>query len=333
LEGEKLKVAIVGFGKMGILHAGILNVLPEVKLAAICEKSGLIRRFLENVFKNVYVLDAIEKLSNLALDAVYVTTPIPSHFPIVKSIYAAGIAANVFVEKTLASNFCEAKEICDLARKFGGVNMVGYMRRFSVTFRKAKDLLNQGVIGEPVSFTTYAYSSDFFGINKDLKVQTPKVGVLRDLGCHAIDLALWLFGDFKVKNARLDSLVNDCSEDSVFFEVETLNGVSGQFNVSWCVDKHRMPEVGFSIEGRGGSIRVNDDELELSLNGGEKFRWYRHDLGDVVDFWLGAPEYFREDMYFIESILANRRAEPDFFSSSKIDLIIDEVKAKAKQNG
>jgi predicted dehydrogenase len=330
---EKLKVAIVGFGKMGILHASILNVLPEVRLAAICEKSGLIRRFLKKCLKNIYVFDALEKFSDLALDAVYVTTPIPSHFPIVKSIYAVGIAANVFVEKTLSSNFCEAKEICDLARKFGGVNMVGYMRRFSVTFQKAKDLLNQGVVGEPVSFATYAYSSDFFGIDKNLRVKTPKVGVLRDLGCHAIDLALWFFGDFEVKNAKLDSLVNDCSEDSVYFEVETLNGVSGQFNVSWCVDKHRMPEVGLLIAGRKGSIRVNDDELELCLNGGEKFRWYRHDLRDSVDFWLGAPEYFREDRCFIESILANQRAEPDFFSSSKVDLIIDEVKVKAKRNG
>jgi predicted dehydrogenase len=333
LDEEKLKVAIVGFGKMGILHASILNVMPDVKLVAICEKSGLIRRFLKRVFKNVDVFDTIEELSELPLDTVYVTTPIPSHFPIVKSIYANGISANVFVEKTLASNFNEAKEICDLAKKFGGANMVGYMRRFSVTFRKTKDLLNKGVIGEPVSFAAYAYSSDFFGIDKNSEIRTPKVGVLRDLGCHAIDLALWFFGDFKVKDVKLDSLVNECSEDSVHFEVEALNGVNGQFNVSWCVDKYRMPEIGFLIEGHNGFIKVSDDALEMHLKDGEKFRWYRHDLGDNVDFWLGTPEYFREDRFFIESTLAGQRAEPDFISSSKVDLIIDEVKAKAKQNG
>jgi len=43
---KELKVAVVGFGRMGMLHAGILNFLPRVKLAAVCEKSGLIRRFL-----------------------------------------------------------------------------------------------------------------------------------------------------------------------------------------------------------------------------------------------------------------------------------------------
>jgi predicted dehydrogenase len=127
--GEKIKVAVVGFGKMGILHASILSALPEVKLTAVCEKSGLIRRFLKKMFKNILILDGAEKLSNIDLDAVYVTTPIPSHFPIIKFIYANGISNNVFVEKTLASNFNEANEICNLTRKFGGVNMVGYMRR------------------------------------------------------------------------------------------------------------------------------------------------------------------------------------------------------------
>jgi hypothetical protein len=43
--------------------------------------------------------------------------------------------------------------------------------------------------------------------------------------------------------------------------------------------------------------------LELSLNGGEKFRWFRHDLKDGVGFWLGAPEYYREDECFVEAVL------------------------------
>jgi len=50
---DKLKVAVVGFGKMGILHAGILNALPKVQLVAVCEKSGLIRRFMRKLFRDV----------------------------------------------------------------------------------------------------------------------------------------------------------------------------------------------------------------------------------------------------------------------------------------
>jgi predicted dehydrogenase len=330
---DKLKVAVVGFGKMGILHAGILNALPKVKLVAVCEKSGLIRRFMRKLFRDVSVVGDVDELLDLDLDAVYVTTPISCHFAVVKSIYDLKVASNVFVEKPLASNYGEARELCGLARRLGGVNMVGYMRRFSVTFRKAKELLSQGVIGEPVSFSAYAYSSDFFGVDKNSKVRTPKFGVLRDLGCHAIDLALWFFGDFKVKNAKIDSLFGEGSEDSAFFEVETDDGVGGKFDVSWCRDGYRMPEVGFTVEGSRGVIRVNDDELELSLNDREKFRWFRHDLRDGVGFWLGAPEYYREDECFVEAVIRGGSVEPCFEAAAKVDRLISEVLVKAGRVG
>ncbi|MEM2971677.1 MAG: Gfo/Idh/MocA family oxidoreductase [Candidatus Bathyarchaeia archaeon] len=326
---KELKVAVVGFGKMGILHSGILNVLPSVKLVAVCEKSSLIRRFLKRMLKHVAVVDDVEKLSDFDLDAVYVTTPIEAHFPVVKSLYEKRIVRNIFVEKTLTSNFDEARQLCGLAANVSGVNMVGYLRRFSVTFKKAKDLLDEGVFGKPVSFKAYAYSSDFYGVKKNSKVQTPKVGVVRDLGCHALDLALWFFGDFKVEDARLASVVNDGSMDSAQFRTSASNGVIGEFSVSWCVDGHRMPEVGFLIEGSKGSLNVNDDELTINLKGRKKQKWFKHNLGDQVNFWLGSPEYYREDERFVDAVFKRKSVEPCFETAAKVDRLIDEVLARA----
>ncbi|MGB9854644.1 MAG: Gfo/Idh/MocA family protein [Candidatus Bathyarchaeales archaeon] len=333
MEGEKLRVGVVGFGKMGILHAGVLSVLPGVKLVAVCEKSGLIRRFLKKALKHVSVVDDVENFSGFGLDAVYVTTPIGLHFPVVKSLYEMGIAQHLFVEKTLASNFDEADVLCGLARKLGGVNMVGYMRRFSVTFMKAKSLLDEGVVGRPVSFKAYAYSSDFFGVKGNSKVQTPRVGVVRDLGCHALDLALWFFDDLWVEDARVESVVNDVSMDSAYFRVKSSNGVNGEFSVSWCVDGYRMPEVGLFVEGSEGSLSVNDDELTVSLKDGTRQKWLRHDLGDGVGFWLGNPEYYREDKRFTEAILNGKHVEPSFESAAKVDRLIDEVLTRAGKSG
>ena len=329
MSDKNLKIAVVGFGKMGMLHAGILNALPEARLAAVCEKSRLIRRFLGKILRDVSVVDSVEKLSGMNLDAVYVTTPINSHFSVIKSIYEGKITCNLFVEKTLASNFKEAEELCKLARKFGGVNMVGYMRRFSVLFMKAKDLLDKGAIGEPISFKAYAYSSDFFGFKENSKVHVPQVGVVRDLGCHAIDLALWFFGDFKVEKAKTESIVNDDSVDSAYFKVKGSSNLAGEFNVSWCVDGYRMPEVGFIIEGSKGRLSVNDDKLTLTLNNGKRQRWFRHDLGDQVDFWLGSPEYCREDKCFVKAVVSGKPADPHFETAAKVDDVIDEVLARA----
>jgi predicted dehydrogenase len=325
LSRESLRVAVIGLGKMGILHASILNTLPDVQLTALCDKSAMIRKFCKRVFEGVHLVGDVEELSDLRLDAVYVTTPISSHFFVIKTIYSKGIARNVFVEKTLASSYDKAKELCELAQSFGGVNMVGYQRRLNVNFRRAKDLLTQGTIGEVASFNGYAYSSDLLGSRKNSKTSVFRGGVLRDLGAHVVDLALWFFGDLTVDSARLESVTKRDSEDSVYFRVKGSDGLEGEFNVSWCMESYRLPEFGLLIKGSEGIMRVDEDKVELKLDDGKSSTWYRHDLNDNVDFLLGAPEFSREDQYFVKSVLEGCNAEPSFCTASKVDYIIDQV--------
>lgn len=327
---KKLLVAVVGLGKMGLLHAGILSVLPNVELIALCEKSSLVRKVSKNMFNAVHIVDGIEKLSGLNLDVVYVTTPITFHFPIIKAVYSEKMAPNIFVEKTLASSFNEARELCELARRFDGVTMVGYQRRFSVTYRKAKNLLDQKVIGELVSFEAYAYSSDFLEIENNSRARASRAGTLRDLGCHVIDVALWFFGDMQVKSVKFGTS-NSCSESSIYFECTKSDGLDGKFNVSQSMENYRMPEVGLLINGYLGTIELNDDKLDLKLKDGRSFTWYRHDLCDNVAFLLGTPEYFREDDYFIKSVLQGHAAEPSFDTALKVDYLIDQIKDKANE--
>lgn len=329
MEMRRLNIAIVGFGKMGMLHAGILNILPNVRLIAICEKSGFLRRFLKKIFRDTLIVDSVEKLSNVDLDAAYVTTPIRSHFPIVKSLYESGVTCNLFVEKTLASNSDEARMICNLARRYGGVNMVGYVRRFSATFMKAKSLLDMDIIGAPTYFKAYAYSSDFFGLENKSKVNAPRIDVIRELGCYALDLALWFFNDFGIKDVKVKSTVSSCSIDSAYFKAMTSDGIAGDFRVSWCMNGYRMPEVGFLIEGSGGSLSVNDDELTLSLKDGRSQKMFKHDLGDYCGFWLGSPEYYREDEQFIKAVTQKENAEPCFETAARVDALIDEILVRA----
>jgi len=214
LSGQNLRVGVIGLGKMGVLHAGILSTLPKVELVALCDKSSLIRKVCSKMIE-APVVDDVDKLSNLDLDVVYVTTPIPSHFGVIDTIYSNKIARNVFTEKTLGSSYDEANNLCKLAQEFGATNMVGYMKRFAVTFRKAKDILTQDTLGELVSFDAYAYSSDFFGTEKSSKASGSRGGVLKDLGAHIIDLGLWFFNDLEVDSIKMKQPVNWGSEDSV----------------------------------------------------------------------------------------------------------------------
>jgi predicted dehydrogenase len=334
LEKKRLKFAVVGLGKMGLLHASILNVFPDVELVALCDKSSLMKRLYKKIFSSVgvKVLDDFEKLSGFDLDAVYVTTPISSHSFIVKNLFTQKIVRNFFVEKTLASNYDQAKELCALAKDFGSTTMVGYMKRFSVVFKKAKELLTGGRLGEPCSFKAYAYSSDFLGSTKESKSSASRGGAVRDTGCHLIDLALWLLGDLEVRDILSSEKTEIGSETSISFAAQNSAGLEGQFDVSQCMPNYRMPEFGLSIDCSKGRIEVNDDRLILNLGDGSQRKWYKQDLNDSVYFFLGESEYFREDQEFVNSLLENRVCEPNFDTAARVDYIIDQVRKGVANN-
>jgi len=317
---------------MGLLHASLLNVFSEVELVALCEKSALMSRLFRKMFSktDVCIVDNVEKIGRFDLDAVYVTTPISSHFPVISAIFSKKISRNVFVEKTLASNYDQSKELCALAKSVAGVTMVGYMKRFSVVFRKARELMSQGSLGELLQFKAYAYSSDFLGLTKESKSSASRGGALSDLGCHVIDLAMWMFGQLEVKDV-LSVVKNDAgSETSVSFSALGSNQLLGRFDVSQSMPGYRLPEFGLSIEGSDGRIDVNDDRLLLTLADGTQRKWYRHNLKDGVAFSIGDPEYCREDMTYVASLLSNRQCEPSFEDASMVDRIIDQVRDRSR---
>jgi predicted dehydrogenase len=142
-----------------------------------------------------------------------------------------------------------------------------------------------------------------------------------------MDLALWFFGDLNVRSTKTNEVDGKHKwVETIQFELSQDNGFAGVCEVSWYKREYRMPEVGFHIEGSKGVLEVNDDEVQYKTRSGEIKNWYRHDLNDNVPFWLGAPEYFREDEYFMNCVAKNQKAEPCFESASRVDAIIEEVK-------
>ena len=281
-----LTVGVIGMGKMGLLHASILNTLPGVRLLAVYDKKSTMVKFAKKALTGICVTDNFERFSELKLDAIYVTTPIPTHYSIVKAIYSMGMVRNLFVEKTLASNYEQAAQLSQEARTAGGVNMVGYMSRFAPTFKKAKALLQEEEIGKPVSFRAYAYASDFVGVKG--KSSLVKGGATRDLGAHIIDLSLWFFGDLDVESSQLGPSAQDDNESGAYFKVRGSDGLAGEFDISWCKEGYRLPEFGLTITGSKGDLTVNADLVKLEKDGTDLLTWHRQDLHVGCSFLFGS---------------------------------------------
>jgi len=320
---ELINIGIIGMGKMGLLHASILNSIPSVRVTAMYDKSPIMKRFSDKALNNIYVTDNFNKFTRSKYNAVFVTTPIPTHFSIVMEIYSQGITNNIFVEKTLTSGDQQSTALCQEIAAACGVNMVGYMCRFAVTYGKARALLKEQAIGNPISFSAYTYSSDF--TNAKGKLVPVRGGVTRDLGSHVIDLSLWYFGDLNIEQATHGSSAMANDESGTRFRVSGSDGLTGEFDISWCKAGYRLPEFGLVITGAKGVITVNADLVKLEKSGGGSITWHRHDLNDNVPFLLGASEYYREDAHFVRAILENSRADPDFTTAAKVDQLIDRV--------
>ena len=273
----------------------------------------------------VKVLNDVSLFSGLDLNAVFVTTPISSHFYLLDYV-ANNITKNIFVEKTLTMKAEDSKNICRRIQHPNCVNMVGYQKRYSVTFKKAYELLGQQAIGSLTSFTAYSYSSDFIGYKDDQieRIAASRGGVLRDLGSHAISLALMYFGDLiPVCINTSGQNAAALSSSSFGFEVKNETGLVGEIATSWLNKDYRMPQTGLTVNGTKGKLMVDDDKVRLQKNGDEEQIWYRQNLNDYVNFLLYAPEYYREDYDFVSCIVNGGHPRCTFDDASRVDNIIE----------
>jgi len=95
-----VKCAVIGLGKMGLLHGSILSAIPNVEIVAVCEKSSILLRIAKRLFPTAELVDDIAKLDGSSISTAYVTTPINSHFGIINNLLSHRIVDNIFVEKT-----------------------------------------------------------------------------------------------------------------------------------------------------------------------------------------------------------------------------------------
>lgn len=319
---------------MGLLHAGILNALPACEVVSIAEKESILIRFAKKLLPNLSFYPNVGEMlaREQELDAVYVTTPISSHLPILREIVANRRKVALFVEKPLASNYHDAMAIVDLTRRPDLKTMMGFQKRFSPIFQKAKQLLQQGILGELNKFESYSYVSDVQKEGKGWRFVAGQGGAVLDLGPHLIDLLLWYFGEPVEVDGTKGSLHSKEVDDFAHCKLKFERGFEGTLDVSWSIDGYRIPETGLSVIGTNGKLQVTDDYLELELysnasamNAG-KYRFSKPEFRSGVDFLIGDPEYCLEDKYFVDCILEAKTPEPDFGAGLRVNQIIERIR-------
>jgi predicted dehydrogenase len=135
--------------------------------------------------------DFRDVLENKSVRGVFVTSPTSTHRQVVVAAAEAGKA--IFCEKPIALTLEDTDVMLDAIGRSGVLFQAGFMRRFDAGYVAAKEQIEAGVIGKPVTFKSVGRDP----FCPDLEYAKPSVsgGLILDMAIHDFDLGRWLMED------------------------------------------------------------------------------------------------------------------------------------------
>jgi len=344
---NRLKVGVIGVG--AIAHDRHLPYWKElesegrVEVIGVCdilpERVEMIgRKFeVEKRYRSAAVM-----LRSADYDIIDICTQNRGHAPL--TIQALEAGANVLVEKPMAMNVKECREMIRVAQKANRKLMVAQHQRFEARSEQIKEAIRRGDLGE----IYYAHGQvlrrrGIPGWSKFHIKKESRGGPVIDIGVHVIDLAVWLMGCPKPMAASgkvyrmfgdRDDLCNaEWGENYVKkeFDVEDFaaafirfqNNITMSVQVSWAAN---IPE---SVE----SLNILGDKAGATTIPPAIYGYGRNALTSTRFDWLPEQEGHRMEIrHFTECIEKNKPVLVKPEESLEIQKIIDAIYESSQKN-
>ena len=257
---KKLKVGIVGLGRIGHGHAEELSRFPdlfELVAGADCEPRRLGEECPEEL-ANAAKYDSLEAmLAHPGLDMVTIGTRHPDHVPMALKILAAGKIA--VVEKPVATSTAEFDRLLAAAEAHPHRLFLRHNRRFEPAFVKTRALMDSGLIGE-IEYIKLYRSVGYCRRNDWMTMPEFYGGLLTNWGPHLIDQAL-RFLDSPVKDLWADvrHVISIGAGDDMFKIL--LKGENGRLADVEVSGANAFPGREMEIVGSRGTIVYENGKL------------------------------------------------------------------------
>jgi predicted dehydrogenase len=193
-----MRLGLVGYGAGGrYFHAPFIAAAEGVELVGVVTRSPARRAELAADYPGVPVFDSMSALLAAGVDAVTITTPPQTRRELVLEAVAAGV--HVIADKPFAPTANDARELVAAAAKASVVLNVFHNRRWDADIRTLAAVLARGDLGE-----LWRVESRFDLDDPGTLETGPQGGLLRDIGSHLVDQALWLLGPATSVYAELE---------------------------------------------------------------------------------------------------------------------------------
>lgn len=188
---EKLKVGIIGAGRIGQVHAkSITHHIPQAEIVAISDiyVDGAKKVAQELGIPNYYE-DYHEILNNPEINAVLICSSTDTHADI--AVEAAKAGKNIFCEKPVDLTVAKIKKVIEAVDEAGVKLQIGFNRRYDHNFAEIKNLENKGKIGELQTIKITSRDPEPPPISY-VKVSG---GIFLDMTVHDFDMARFIGGE------------------------------------------------------------------------------------------------------------------------------------------
>jgi predicted dehydrogenase len=239
-----------------------------LQVTALVDRHAVHARSLQAFFPKASIYEDLEEaLEAGRSDLALILSPAQLHAE--QTVLALRHNNHVLCEKPMAATGMQCNEVIAAAIEMRRVLAVGMIRRFFPAFSQLKDLVVHGEFGEIRSFS-YREGRMF-----DWDVKTPAgftrhpgggSGLLFDIGPHALDYLIWLFGAPEVVSYADDALAGGV-EGNILMELES-PVCTGSVQLSWDFPlKNELRVVG----SKGEAVLRTDEFDRLAISTGTGF--------------------------------------------------------------
>ncbi len=317
---KKIKVGIVGLGRLGMRHAENLALrINGAELTAICDMDkDKLNKAADRFGAKYKFTDFSDMLGLEELDAVAVVSPSGFHTRQIQSALEAG--KHVFSEKPLGVTVEECRKAEKSVEMYPDrVFMLGFMRRFDPSYMYAKRKIVSGEIGRIILVRSYSQDPEKF-IDGAIAYAGHSGGEFLDMAVHDIDLARWFTGS----EPETVYAIGACYAHDEFAQYKDGDNVSALLkfkNESMVfLFAGRTAPHGYNVEteiiGTKGILRIGSvpqkNLVEILDNGGVRKECSENFLERFED------SYVNELQEFVDCIIEGRKPEVTVYDGTKV---------------
>ena len=254
----KLRIAVIGVGHLGQIHARLLSQVEGVELAGVVDPSEPARTAVASQLNVPAFADHHPLLDRI--DAAIIATPSRLHYDVAIDLLAHGI--HVFVEKPMTLNIGDADGLIREAAVRDRVLQVGHVERFNPAYEAAAPQIGNAKYIEAIRSGPFTCRST-------------DIGVVLDLMIHDIDIALALVNDDVISVEALGAAVIGPNEDWAQARLTFAGGCVANFfasRVSWqaqrsmhVISRESATEIDFATR-KTRLMRISDSIAAIQIN-------------------------------------------------------------------